>query len=175
MTDCRIVIQAATGLIFPVQRQSPDLQAKCSDVHIAITEIGSSGHQRFAGKRLHLFFKSFHMKTLFLFASILLSTVVFAQTTEKKSAPDPNKKTMIVEASCGQCKFELAGKGCDLAVRINGKAYFVDGTEIDSHGDAHADDGFCNAIRKAEVQGEVVKDKFKVTYFSLLKEEPKKN
>jgi hypothetical protein len=36
----------------------------------------------------------------------------------------------------------MEGKACDLAVRIDGKAYFVDGTSIDSHGDAHAADGF---------------------------------
>ena len=28
-------------------------------------------------------------------------------------------------------------KGCDLAVRIDGKSYFVEGTKIDEHGDAH--------------------------------------
>jgi hypothetical protein len=59
-------------------------------------------------------------------------------------------------------------------VRIDGKAYFVDGTEIDSHGDAHAKDGFCNAVRKAEVQGVIANDRFKVTYFKLLKDAEKK-
>jgi hypothetical protein len=43
---------------------------------------------------------------------------------------------MIVEASCGQCQFGMKGYACDLAVRIDGKPYFVDGTSIDSHGDA---------------------------------------
>src|SRR5688500_6700483 len=112
------------------------------------------------------------MKKILLAVSILFAATAFAQ--EKKPTADPNKKLQVVEASCGQCKFELPGKGCDLAVRIDGKAYFVDGYGIDSHGDAHADDGFCNAIRKAEVQGEVVDGKFKVTYFVLLNEEPKK-
>jgi hypothetical protein len=74
-----------------------------------------------------------------------------------------------VEASCGQCNFGLKDKrGCDLAVRIDGKAYFVEGTKIDEHGDAHAEDGFCEKIRQAEVQGEVKDNKFKVTYFKLL-------
>jgi hypothetical protein len=31
-------------------------------------------------------------------------------------------------------------KDCELAVRIDGKPYFVDGTSLDSHGDAHAND-----------------------------------
>jgi hypothetical protein len=120
------------------------------------------------------------MKNLLLIAGLLFSSIAFSQTTEKKNAaPDPNKKLLVVETSCGQCKFDLPGSDCDLAVRIDGKAYFVQGTSIDEHGDAHAKDGFCNAIRKAEVQGEVVNDKFKVTYFKLLPEakkaEPKKN
>jgi hypothetical protein len=97
--------------------------------------------------------------TLFLFAATLS-----LQAQEKKSNPKP----IIVEVSCGECNFGLKGKSCDLAVRINGKAYFVDGTSIDEHGDAHAKDGFCQAIRKAEVIGKVVKGRFKVSYFKLL-------
>lgn len=82
---------------------------------------------------------------------------------------------MVVETACGECQFKLTGKGCDLAVRIDGKAYFVDGTDIDSHGDAHAKDGFCNAVRKAEVQGEIVNNRYKVTYFKLLRGTEKKD
>lgn len=78
----------------------------------------------------------------------------------------------IVETSCGQCQFEMKEKkGCDLAIRVNGKAYFVEGTTIDEHGDAHAHDGFCQAVRKAEVSGEIVNEKFKVTHFVLLPKE----
>ena len=81
-------------------------------------------------------------------------------------------KTQIVEAACGQCQFGMKGKaGCDLAVRIDGKCYFVDGTTIDSNGDAHTDDGFCNAIRKAAVTGKIINNRFKVTAFRLLPEE----
>ena len=75
-----------------------------------------------------------------------------------------------MDASCGKCKFGLAGKTCDLAVRIDGKAYYADGAGIDNFGDAHAKDGFCNAIRKAEVQGELVDDRFKITYIKILPE-----
>jgi hypothetical protein len=93
--------------------------------------------------------------TLLLFLSIVS---VSAQKLEKK----------VVEASCGQCKFGMSGKGCELAVRIDGKSYFVDGTSIHDHGDAHAGDGFCSAVRKAEVTGEVVGDRFNATSFKLL-------
>ncbi|RTQ47927.1 hypothetical protein EJV47_18020 [Hymenobacter gummosus] len=74
----------------------------------------------------------------------------------------------VVEASCGQCQLGLPGKDCDLAVRFDGRAYFVDGTSIDGHGDAHAKDGFCNAIRRAEVRGQVVNQRFVATHFRLL-------
>ena len=111
------------------------------------------------------------MKALLTAICLIFSSVVFAQTsTSKPSGPAKDKEILEVEAACGQCKLGLKGKGCDLAIRINGKSYFVDGTEIDNHGDAHADDGFCNRVRKAKVQGEVVKDRFKVSYFELLPE-----
>ena len=84
---------------------------------------------------------------------------------EKKT----EQKTQIVEASCGQCQFGMKDKpGCDLAVRIDGKSYFVEGTDINKHGDAHAHDGFCSAIRQAEVVGEVKDNKFVVSHFKLL-------
>ncbi len=76
--------------------------------------------------------------------------------------------TLLVDAACGQCRLGLPGKGCDLAVRVAGRAYFVEGTGIDSHGDAHSSTGFCNAIRQARVQGKVVGDTFNVSYFQLV-------
>jgi len=117
------------------------------------------------------------MRCVFLgFMSLLFVSSVLGQKTDLRVAtPDPNKKIQVVETACGQCQFKLTGKGCDLAVRMDGKAFFVDGTDIDSHGDAHAKDGFCNAVRKAEVQGELMNNRFKVTYFKLLKEEVKKD
>lgn len=114
------------------------------------------------------------MKRWFILSCFLFAEIIsHAQTDAKKtSLPDSTKKIVQAEAACGQCKFGLQGRGCDLAVRIDGKAYFVDGTSIDDHGDAHASDGFCLAIRKAEVQGAVVNNRFKATYFKLLPNPP---
>ena len=76
----------------------------------------------------------------------------------------------VVEAGCGQCQFRMTEKsGCDLAVKIDGESYFVDGTTIHDHGDAHADDGFCRAIRQAEVKGEIIDGRFKAESFTLVK------
>lgn len=100
---------------------------------------------------------------------LLLAATAMGQSKQPAvDKPDASKKIDTVEASCGLCKFDMKANSCTLAVRINGKTYFVDGTDIDSHGDAHAKDGFCEAIRKAAVQGEVVDNRYKVTYFKLV-------
>ena len=116
------------------------------------------------------------MKSIILFVCFSFFTVAaFAQTELKTSVPQEDKKTQVVEVSCGKCKLGLSGKTCDMAVRINGKAYYADGADIDSFGDAHAHDGMCNAIRKAEVQGDLVDNRFKITYIKLLPEKKADN
>ncbi|WP_192820529.1 DUF6370 family protein [Rufibacter sp. LB8] len=115
------------------------------------------------------------MKTLVFAIFLSLSGLAAAaQGTTTTAKPTESTPAKVVEASCGQCNFGLKEPGCELAVRIDGKAYFVDGSDIDQHGDSHAKDGFCNAIRKATVQGSVVDNRFKATSFQLLPEEPKK-
>lgn len=109
------------------------------------------------------------MRSFLLLSFLLIALTGFSQTNQPvRLLPDSTKKMMIVDAACGQCKLGLPGKGCNLAVRMDGKAYFVDGTSIDDHGDAHAKEGFCNAIRKATVQGEIVDNRFKASYFKLV-------
>jgi hypothetical protein len=111
----------------------------------------------------------YRMKKLF----IVLFFGAFTATAQTKPAGklDPTKPVLVVETSCGSCNFEMPGKECFLAVKYDGKAYAVQGTAIDDHGDAHDEKGFCNAIRKAKVQGSLKGDKFVVTYFELLKAE----
>ena len=109
----------------------------------------------------------YRMKKLLLF----LFFASFAATAQTKPAGklDASKPVLTLEASCGTCNFEMKGKGCFLAVKYEGKAYAVQGTSIDDHGDAHDEKGFCMAVRKAKVQGSLKGDKFVVTYFELLK------
>lgn len=94
-----------------------------------------------------------------LFICVLF--VCFACKTEEKQT---------VELSCGQCQFGLTSEdGCDLAVRMDDKAYFVDGADIDDFGDAHdKGKGFCEVVRKAEVIGQLEGDRFKVTSVKML-------
>lgn len=108
------------------------------------------------------------MKTVFILLLSFCGISSFAQ--QPKNEPDKNKPVLIVDAACGECKLGLKGKSCDLAIRMDGKSYFVDGTDIDSHGDAHAKNGFCNAVRKAKVQGGIVNGRFKASFFQLLPE-----
>ncbi|AZJ33167.1 hypothetical protein SAMN05444344_1049 [Tenacibaculum mesophilum] len=88
------------------------------------------------------------------------------------SCSTSKEKTQIAEASCGQCKFGLDSQhGCDLAVKIDGQAYFIDGAHIDDYGDAHDKNiGFCNVVRKAEVIGKIENNRFKASSFKIVEE-----
>ena len=107
--------------------------------------------------------------TLILLSSLLFICSYAQDGTKKKLVLDKSKPVYELDSSCGTCMFKMNGKGCVLAVKYEGKSYFVEGTNIDDHGDAHDKEGFCNAIKKAKVQGSVVGDKFLVTYFELIK------
>ncbi|WP_299118808.1 DUF6370 family protein [uncultured Tenacibaculum sp.] len=100
------------------------------------------------------------MKSLFTFSSILLLL----------SCAQPKEKTFVTEASCGQCQFGLkTQRGCDLAIKVDDQAYFVEGAHIDDYGDAHDENiGFCNTIRKVEVTGKLENEKFKVSTFKIV-------
>lgn len=76
-------------------------------------------------------------------------------------------KVDTLNAACGTCMFKMKGDGCKLTVKYNDQYFFVKGTDIDDHGDAHEKEGFCNAIRNAKVQGKLVGNSFVVTYFEL--------
>ena len=96
---------------------------------------------------------------------------------EKRSLPDHSAHghareealgVRIVEAACATCIYDMQGvKGCKLAVKIDGKAYLVTGTEIDDHGDAHGPAGLCVTARKAVVTGKIEGEKFVATNFEL--------
>ena len=86
------------------------------------------------------------------------------------SCAKKEEKTVPAEVSCGQCQFGLKTQdGCDLALRIDGKAYFVDGAHIDDFGDAHdKETGFCEVVRKAEVKGQIENNRFQASSIELV-------
>lgn len=112
------------------------------------------------------------MKTLLSWLGIvgLLITSGCASGPNSARVTEKVEKPIVVDAGCGQCLLGLKGekKGCDLAVRIDGKSYFVDGFKMDDLGDAHAKDGMCNAVRQAKVTGEIANGRFVASSFNLL-------
>ena len=91
-----------------------------------------------------------------------------AHAQENLKTDDPTL-IQVAEVSCGKCNFGMTDKKeCTLAVKINGKAYWVDGADIENFGDADSEGGLCTTIRKAEIAGEIVEGKFKATHIKLL-------
>ncbi len=102
--------------------------------------------------------------------TLLLVLMMAAGHTNAQKSKKPEMVLKNVEAACGECKLGMKGQGCNLAIRVDGKSYFVDNTKIDDHGDAHADDGFCNKVRRADVTGKIVRGRFVASEFTLLEE-----
>jgi hypothetical protein len=106
-----------------------------------------------------------------------LAVILAGPACSRESAPAPaatgstaptSVESRVVEAACGSCMFDMPGSDCSLAVRIDGQAHYVDGAKMDDFGDAHAADGFCNAIRQARVSGRLEGERFVATVFELL-------
>ncbi|WP_223191018.1 DUF6370 family protein [Pedobacter roseus] len=109
------------------------------------------------------------MKSIILTCCIgFFAFMAQAQTTPQKTAAAKVITKQVVDIACGECQFKMKGKDCELAVKIDGKPYFVDGKGIDDFGDAHGEHGFCNAVSKAEVTGEIVNNRFKAKEIKLL-------
>ena len=99
----------------------------------------------------------------------ILSIVVASLTLLScASVKETSKINQVANVSCGICQFNMTGDECDLAVEIDEKYYYTVGSGIDEHGDSHADDGFCNAIRKANVVGEIKHGVFYIESLQLL-------
>ena len=85
------------------------------------------------------------------------------------SVPENGNIEGIVITSCGQCKLGYKEKpGCSLTIKIGESIYLVDGTSIHDHGDAHGNEGFCNAVRVAWATGQIKKDVFHTKSFALV-------
>ena len=106
--------------------------------------------------------------------SIVQESVKEEPINEKSSAlitsiPESGDIEGFVITSCGICGFGFRGvKGCSLTIKIVYKVYPVEGTNIHKHGDMHAKEGMCNAVRIAYVSGTMKKNKFYSDSFTLI-------
>ncbi|MFT6504012.1 MAG: hypothetical protein ACJASQ_004152 [Crocinitomicaceae bacterium] len=101
---------------------------------------------------------------------ISLSAIVFFIASCATMKNTDNSIEGTYDVSCGMCNFEMTGEDCALAIRIDGKEYYVEGSAIDEHGDAHADDGLCTVVRKAKVKGVIKKGVFVAEMIELIEE-----
>lgn len=99
------------------------------------------------------------------FLPILFAIVLASCATTKNT---PKIIDQVVKTSCGTCNFEMTADECELAVEIDGKHYFVEGSTIDAHGDAHNEIGLCSTVREAKVIGEIKNGVFVATKFELI-------
>jgi Family of unknown function (DUF6370) len=113
-------------------------------------------------------------KILLLFSFLFISILMVAQSKRTVGKINDQQPVLEMEAGCGMCMFGVKDNDCRLTLKKNEKTYYVKGTDIDDHGDAHADDGFCNATRRARVQGSFSGDTLVVSYFELIHNSVKK-
>lgn len=97
---------------------------------------------------------------------LIITLIVSSCATSKTS----NYIEGIYNVSCGKCNFDMTGDECDIAIEINGKHYYIEGSEIDDHGDEHAADGLCSTTRKANVKGKIKFGVFIAESVELVKE-----
>jgi predicted small secreted protein len=101
-----------------------------------------------------------------IFLFVLSGLVITSCATMRNGSNDIDQ---VVEASCGICQLSMAGDECQLAIRVDGKDYYVEGSSLDDHGNPHAEDGMCNAVRQAHVKGTLKHGIYVVTTFELVK------
>lgn len=112
------------------------------------------------------------MKKSYTVAAMVLSVFLFIGCNGTTTVSDADNVIELtsqeVECACGACKFGMDGTSCDLAIRHDGKTYYVDGSNIDDHGDAHSEkDGMCYVVRKATVTGKIENGRFVSTQFDV--------
>lgn len=101
------------------------------------------------------------------FKLLFIALLIFSSCAITKRNKDIDG---VYEVACGKCMYDMTGDGCDLAVLIDGKYYYVEGSDISDHGDEHADDGLCETTRKAQVKGKINFGIFLAEYVRVIPE-----
>lgn len=102
---------------------------------------------------------------LFLVALCALPLMGCADTSADAATVEVNDE--VIEVACGTCQLNMEGSGCEAAVRIDGKTYFMDGAPAELAETEHDADGICMCVREAKVTGKVVDGRFKAEKFEL--------
>ena len=103
------------------------------------------------------------MKQLFIISGI---TILLASCGSLNKSQEPLSGEYTV--ACGMCKLDMTGDECELAIVVDGKSYYVEGTSIHDHGNPDAEDGMCSIERKAQVTGQIKHGVFVAESFTLL-------
>ncbi len=99
---------------------------------------------------------------LFLISLLILSSCATTRVNKEVEG--------VYEIACGKCIYKMTGDECDIAVLINGKHYYVEGSDISDHGNEHAEDGLCNSSRKAQIKGKIKFGIFMAEYVKIIEE-----
>lgn len=96
------------------------------------------------------------------FAGILVASIAAAQTAEEAS-PTEDSPTFLTETGCASCSYKMPGvRGCQTAVKLDGKAYLLEGVETNAHAD-----GLCDATKFARIAGKVHNGRFVATHYEI--------
>jgi hypothetical protein len=101
------------------------------------------------------------------FKLLFIALLIFSSCATSKRNRDIEG---IYEIACGKCIYDMTGDECDLAILIDEKHYYVEGSGVSDHGDEHADDGLCETSRKAQVKGKINYGIFKAEYVKIIPE-----
>ncbi len=90
---------------------------------------------------------------------LVASMLLIACGTSSDEGPASDAQELLArtaEAGCAMCIYEMEGaESCALAVKVDGRPYYVTGSTIFDHGDPHAADGLCKTGREAVIDGKI--------------------
>lgn len=105
-----------------------------------------------------------HKTMPIVLAAILIAALSGCQSYGGSAEAQGNTVALqTVEAGCAKCSYHIAGvSSCVLGAKIDGKAYLVKGTDINTHAA-----GLCDGEKPATVSGEIQGNRFIASHFEL--------
>jgi hypothetical protein len=97
---------------------------------------------------------------------VLFSLLALASCGSLNKSAEPISGVHTI--ACGKCIFDMTGDACELAIEVDRKYYYVEGTSIHDHGNPDAEGGMCLQKREAEVSGQLKHGVFVAESFELI-------